>query len=71
LTTTSHPGPLTLIDGQVDEDDVRLAARLVARYSQGRDALEVKVEYTDVIGLTTSFTVQPLKAHEIPEDWHI
>lgn len=44
LDSVSHPGPMTLIDGQVDEDDLELAARIVARYSQGRNAGSVEVE---------------------------
>ncbi|MES9916898.1 MAG: tRNA (5-methylaminomethyl-2-thiouridylate)-methyltransferase, partial [Candidatus Thiodiazotropha sp. 4PDIV1] len=41
IKTTSHGGPLALIDGEVSDTDVELIARLVARYSQGRNADEV------------------------------
>ena len=47
LRTMSHGGPLTLVDGDVSEDDLQLAARLTARYSQGRGAESVEVEVTD------------------------
>jgi tRNA U34 2-thiouridine synthase MnmA/TrmU len=71
LTTTSHPGPLALIDGRVDEADVKLAARVVARYSQGRDAPRVEMNYTDAAGEVRQLTVAPCKPHEIPKEWFI
>ena len=37
LRCESHAGPLTLIDGAPDRKDIELAARIAARYSQGRD----------------------------------
>lgn len=71
LTTTSHPGPLALIDGQVDEADVSLAARIVARYSQGRDAPMVELSYSDGTGETRLLQVEPIKPNEIPKEWFI
>ena len=71
LSTTSHPGPLTLIDGRVDEMDIELAARIVARYSQGRDAPIVEVTYSDADGLVRTLQVQPFRPHEIPKEWLI
>ncbi len=71
LKTTSHPGPLALIDGQVDEAELELAARLVARYSQGRDAEQVQLELRTPGGTTRTLTVSPLQPHEIPEAWHL
>ena len=41
--TVSHPGPLALLDGEAGGDDLILAARLVARFSQGRAATKVQV----------------------------
>ncbi|MDJ0806039.1 MAG: tRNA (5-methylaminomethyl-2-thiouridylate)-methyltransferase [Gammaproteobacteria bacterium] len=71
LRTISHPGPLALIDGKVDDQDIELAARLIARYSQGREAEQVEVEYTATNGELRSLEVSPLKPHEIPEEWFI
>ena len=69
LETLSHGGPLTLIDGDYGEDDLMLAARIVARYSQGRDAAEVVVRATDTRGGVRELKVAPLPPHEIPEAW--
>ena len=65
----SHPGPLTLVDGNASGDDLRLAARLTARYSQGRDAARVEVDVTDRDGKTSRLQVAPLPPDDIPPEW--
>jgi tRNA-uridine 2-sulfurtransferase len=72
LQTSSHNGPLALLDGQYDADDLLLSARIVARYSQGRDARQVDVEVTppDRVSLQT-LTVAPISADDIPGEWLI
>ena len=69
LRTTSHGGPLTLIDGEINEQDLELSARIVARYSQGKQADSVDLEYTDSEGKVHELTVAPLPAQEIRKEW--
>lgn len=69
LSTVSHPGPLALIDGEVNEEELLLAARLVARYSQGRGTDEVVLEYTAPGEQARELHVKPLLPHEIPKEW--
>ncbi len=71
LATTSHPGPLALLDGRVDHDDLELAARILARYSKGRDAERVAVEVVARDGARETLDVRPLPSGEIPEAWHV
>ena len=71
LKTTSHPGPLTLVDGDPSAADIELAARLAARFSQGRTALEVTVEVSDHGGAPYVLHVAPLSPAEIAEDWYV
>ena len=71
LNTLSHPGPLALIDGDVDQADIELAARLVARYSQGRDADRVTLELTDLQGRVRQLSVTPYPANQVPAQWHL
>ncbi|MBL3526075.1 MAG: tRNA (5-methylaminomethyl-2-thiouridylate)-methyltransferase [gamma proteobacterium endosymbiont of Lamellibrachia anaximandri] len=71
IKTISHGGPLALIDGEPSEADIELAARLVARYSQGRDADLVELEVEDREGSSHALKVEPIKPHEIPQEWHI
>ncbi len=71
LRTLSHAGPLALIDGHCDDEGLDLAARLVARFSQGRDADEVVVEIAEPGGEGRPRAVRPMSADEIPKAWYI
>lgn len=69
LAMVSHAGPFALLDGEVDDEDVELAARLVARYSQGREAETVELAFTDADGRGRTVSVRPLAADGVPADW--
>ncbi|MES9992562.1 MAG: tRNA (5-methylaminomethyl-2-thiouridylate)-methyltransferase [Candidatus Thiodiazotropha sp.] len=71
MTTVSHGGPFALIDGEVNDQEIELIARVVARYSQGRNADEVELRFTDRDGQSRSLKVNPMLAHEIPGEWLI
>ncbi len=71
LETSSHNGPVALIDGCPTEDDIRLCAGIVARYSQGRDSDQVTVEVRQKDGSCQEIRVTPLAADAIEESWHI
>lgn len=71
LRTISHPGPLALVDGEVDTDDLRLAARLVARFSKGRLAKTVHVQIARHDEASSTVEVTPLPSSEIPRHWYL
>ena len=71
LRPTSHKGPLCLIDGRPEGGDVQLAARVLARYSQGRDASSVTVVADEPGGDRTELSVAPMPPAEIPAAWHV
>ncbi len=71
LYSTSHSGPLVLLEGDANDDDMELAARVTARYGQGRGARSVSVAVTDPSGVTRTLRVVPLRANEIPQAWHL
>ena len=71
LRTASHEGPLALIDGELRAEDATLAARIVARYSQGRDADEVEVEIREPDGASQSLRVAPLPPTALQPAWHV
>ncbi len=71
LRTVSHEGPLTLVDGELGGDDVETAARVVARYSQGRTAERVDVQITRPGGASEVVPVRPFLPPEIPDGWHV
>jgi len=68
---TSHAGPLVLIDGELSGDDLELAARLTARFSQGKNADTVRVEAHRMDGSQQELTVQPLHNDDIPAGWYL
>ena len=59
VDSSSHKGPLTLIDGTPTSEDLELVARIVARYGQGRTAETVTVTLTEKTGEKRDLTVQP------------
>ena len=71
IRVLSHNGPLTLVDGQPDEDDLLQAARIAGRFSQGRDAEEIEAEIIRKGGVSTRVKVMPMRANEMPKDWYV
>ena len=71
IHSTSHNGPLTLLDGTLTDDDAELAARIAARFGQGRDAEEVEmaVKYPD--GKETILKIKPMAKDEILKEWYV
>jgi tRNA-uridine 2-sulfurtransferase len=71
LRIMSHPGPLVLLDGSPNEEDIKLAARISARFSGGRDADKVAVQVEKLDNSLMILTVPPMKSADIPEKWYI
>jgi tRNA U34 2-thiouridine synthase MnmA/TrmU len=71
MIPTSHTGPLVLLDGDISAADIELAARLTARFSQGRDAGRVTIEVNAKGSDTHSLDVVPLPTDEIPAGWYL
>ena len=67
---TSHNGPLTLIEGDLNESEMTLAARIAARFGQGRDANRVTFDAVRGRGNPVSLCIQPLPSSEIPDQWY-
>ncbi len=71
LETRSHYGPVALIDGHPLEQDLKSAAAIVARYSQGRDAARVTVDIRMLDGNSHSLEITPMPADQILDAWHV
>ena len=70
----SHNGPLALVDGRLDKEDHELAASIVARYSQGRDAKQVLVRICPPGSKgqpCTEVSVVPMNNSQILPEWYI
>jgi len=68
LATVDHPGPTTLAPGELAREEIELAARITAGYSDGRGEPAVRVEVRDDSGqgwLVEVLTVAPMPREEI------
>ena len=71
LEIKSHNGPLTLVDGELSDEDAKQAARIAARFSQGREAETVSVKFTRLNGEETMLDITPMPASEIKQEWYV
>ena len=72
IKTVSHAGPLSLIEGPpLNPEQLELACAITARYSKGRDAELVELEFSDREQNAHSIKVKPLTAEQIQPGWVI
>lgn len=69
LTTVDHPGPTTLVPGEPSQEEIELAARITAGYSDGGCEPSVRVEVRDNErvrgGVSGLLPVEPMSRDEI------
>ena len=71
LRMTEVTGPLVLIDGEPDADDLIIAARITARFSKAREDQTAIVEINLLDGHQQLVKVKPIRPSEMPEEWYI
>lgn len=71
LRTPKHMGPLALVDGDPSAEDLHLAARIIARFCDGRDTASVAVQINRPDREVWEVEVAPLSASDIPQEWYI
>lgn len=71
LRIIDFEGPLTLIDGEIKPEDIELAARIVGRFSAGRDEKTIQVQIKPVASDGWIVPVTPMPSTEIPEEWYL
>jgi tRNA-specific 2-thiouridylase len=71
MSSSSHLGPLVLIDGIPSAEDLTLAARITARYGQGREADQVDINIMDKDGSQRSVRVSPMAPDAMPKEWFV
>lgn len=67
----SHSGSLALIDGAPNQEDLQLAAQIIARYSQGKQADSVTVEVMLISGVNQQFKISPALPEETLKTWFV
>jgi len=71
LRSTSHTGPLVLIDGRLEGDDLELAAQITARFGGGKMAESVDIEAIFTDGTTKALSVSPIPPTKMDPTWYI
>lgn len=71
IRAVSHEGPVALVDGSPTKRDLEVAASIVARYGQGRNAETVVMSIKPPQGELQELSVQPMPPDKIPEAWHV
>lgn len=66
-----YKGPLVLVQGETSDEDVKLAARLTARFGQGRDAGTVGVEVIVPGKGSRELEIIPMPSEEISREWYL
>ena len=69
LHCASYPGPLALIDGEPSEQDLALAARIVARYGKAKTADKAIVSVYFPDGRELNLEVEPLPPGQLKAEW--
>jgi hypothetical protein len=60
-----------LIDGDVTQDDLELAARICARFGQGKEADQVEVQINELDGSSQTLKVEPIHPNDFPKEWYV
>ncbi len=68
---TSTVGPLTLVDGEFNQHDQELAAKIVARYCQLKDQKNVTLNITTPNGVSNELTVEAYTPEDIQQEWYV
>lgn len=66
-----HIGPLVLLDGEPNADDVMLATRIAARFGQARQLEQVPMTIYYPDERTESCSISPFAAADIPQAWYV
>ncbi len=68
----SHPGPLAIAFGEnMSTADIELAARVTARFGQGKHADEATMVYNPPGEPPQTLKIKPLSSDEIPQEWYV
>ncbi|CBL44322.1 predicted thiamine biosynthesis protein [gamma proteobacterium HdN1] len=71
LRPISHGGPLTLVDGTPTDDDLLFAARVAARFSQGKHADTMTFQIEPKGGTAFVVSIVPIRPEDFDPKWHI
>ena len=72
IKTISHAGPLALIEGErLTPTQIEHACAIIARFSKGKDADKVELNYRAPGGPEQPVSVKAARPADIPENWYL
>jgi len=71
MESTSHSGPLVLIDGTLEPQDITLAAQITARYCKAKPTDTVNILFQPLNGSPRTVPVHPMSLAVMDEAWHL
>ncbi len=72
IVITSHPGPIAIVDGEMNGDDEKIAAAIVARFGKGRDGEVVTAQIMWPGGVTKELKdIKPIAVDDVNDDWYV
>lgn len=71
IRTISHGGPVSLVDGTPSADDLLYAARVAARYGQGRNEEQVQMEIAEPSKPPVLVNIKPIAPDDVLDSWHV
>ena len=71
LQMTNITGPFVLVDGEVDAQDLIIAARITARFSKDREKKQTQVSITLLDGSSQIVNIKPMSATDLAQEWYV
>jgi tRNA-specific 2-thiouridylase len=71
ITIENIAGPLTLIEGETNQQDLELAASIAARYSRGKNEDSVTVKVHPKAREAYTLSIKPMAEQHVEKEWHI
>lgn len=71
MRVISHASPLVLIEGIQSEEELKLCARIVGRFSGGKNAPTVQVSVMPVGEQAREISVNPMPRDEVLDEWYV
>lgn len=72
IKTISHSGPLAIVQGEtLNQQQIELACAIIARFSKGKDADQVELNYSAPGIDPYPVRVKALAAHQMPQSWYL
>lgn len=71
LQALKHRGPMILVEGEPQKEDLALIASIAGRFCSGRNEPLVEINLYEPNAEVQTLTVKPMAVEEIPAEWYL